>query len=60
MSAQSGYAFEDLALGMSAKFVETIEERDVVLFAEISGDTNPIHLDEDFAARSAAALHMAC
>ena len=52
MSAQSGYAFEDLALGMSAKFVKTIEERDVVLFAEISGDTNPIHLDEDFAARS--------
>jgi 3-hydroxybutyryl-CoA dehydratase len=53
MSEQSGYAFEDLSVGMSAKFIKTIEERDVVLFAEISGDTNPIHLDEDFAARSA-------
>ena len=52
MSPQSGYAFEDLALGMSASFVKTIEERDVQLFAEISGDTNPIHLDEEFAARS--------
>ncbi|MDP6068846.1 MAG: MaoC family dehydratase [Alphaproteobacteria bacterium] len=37
---------------MSASFVKTIEERDVQLFAEISGDTNPIHLDEEFAARS--------
>ena len=42
--------FEDMALGMSATFAKTITDADLVLFVGVSGDTNPVHLDEDYAA----------
>jgi 3-hydroxybutyryl-CoA dehydratase len=45
-----GYYLEDLALGMSAGFAKTITDADIVLFAGVSGDTNPVHLDAEFAA----------
>jgi 3-hydroxybutyryl-CoA dehydratase len=44
-----GYALEDLSIGMSATYERTVTEADVVKFAHISGDHNPVHLDEDFA-----------
>lgn len=44
-----GYCFEDLSVGMSASFGKTITEADVVLFAGISGDINPAHINEEFA-----------
>ena len=34
---------------MTAIFTKTVTEADIVLFAGISGDTNPVHLDEEFA-----------
>lgn len=43
------YFFEDLKPGMSAVYVKTVTDADVVGFAEVSGDHNPIHLDEEFA-----------
>jgi 3-hydroxybutyryl-CoA dehydratase len=43
------YAIEDLAVGMSAKFVRTVTERDISSFGGVSGDTNPVHFDETFA-----------
>jgi 3-hydroxybutyryl-CoA dehydratase len=43
------YAIEDLSPGMSANFVKTVTERDIALFGEVSGDTNPVHFDETFA-----------
>lgn len=45
-----GYYLEDLEIGMSESFSKTISEADVNLFAELSGDTNPVHLDEEYAA----------
>ncbi|WP_439815843.1 MaoC family dehydratase [Zavarzinia sp. CC-PAN008] len=42
--------FEDIAIGQSASFAKTVTEADIVLFAGISGDTNPVHLDAAFAA----------
>jgi 3-hydroxybutyryl-CoA dehydratase len=36
--------------GDSASFSKTITEADVVLYAGISGDTNPLHLDAEYAA----------
>jgi len=45
-----GYAFEDLATGMSASFSRTVTEADIVNFAGVSGDFNPVHMDEEFAA----------
>ena len=47
-----GYYFEDLSVGLSAVFTKTISEADLVLFAGVSGDTNPLHLDEEFASNS--------
>lgn len=44
-----GYFFEDLQVGMEASFSKTITEAEVLLFAVLSGDTNPSHLDEAFA-----------
>ncbi|WP_271270558.1 MaoC family dehydratase [Aliamphritea hakodatensis] len=45
-----GYYLEDLEVGMSDSYEKTISEADVNLFAELSGDTNPVHLDEEYAA----------
>ena len=47
-----GYYFEDLSVGMTASFGKTITEADLLMFAGVSGDTNPIHLDQDFASRT--------
>ncbi len=45
-----GHRFEDLELGMSAFVSRTISEADILMFAGVSGDTNPVHLDQEFAA----------
>ncbi len=44
-----GYYLEDLKVGMTASYAKTVTEADVVLFAGISGDTNPVHMNEEFA-----------
>jgi 3-hydroxybutyryl-CoA dehydratase len=44
-----GYAFEDLEEGMSAVISKTVTEADIVLYAGVSMDTNPLHLDEAYA-----------
>ena len=49
MSDLHGYYIEDLQAGMSRSFSKTISEADICMFAGISGDTNPVHLDEEFA-----------
>ena len=43
-----GYYFEDLQTGMTASFSKTLTEADVVLFAGLSGDINPSHINEEF------------
>ena len=50
MAAQQGYVFEDLAVGMEASYVRAVTEADIVGFAEITGDRNPVHLDAAYAA----------
>ncbi len=44
-----GYAFEDLRVGMTALYSKTVTESDINLFCAISGDTNPLHLDYEYA-----------
>lgn len=43
------YTIDDLKPGMAESFTKTVSERDIQLFGEVSGDTNPVHFDEDFA-----------
>ena len=50
MSKLHGYYFEDLEVGMSDVFAKTVTEADIMAFAGMSGDTNPVHLNQDFAA----------
>jgi 3-hydroxybutyryl-CoA dehydratase len=40
---------EDLSVGQSAELIRTVEADDLVAFAAVTGDDNPVHLDEDFA-----------
>ncbi|MDV2078109.1 MaoC family dehydratase [Marinobacter xestospongiae] len=49
MNDLHGYYLEDLSIGMSASYAKTITEADVVLFAGISGDDNPVHLNAEYA-----------
>lgn len=44
-----GKYVDELSEGMTAIFTKTVTEADIVLYAGISGDTNPVHLDEEFA-----------
>ena len=45
----SGMTYEELEIGMSHEEVHTVTEQDVIDFAKISGDYNPLHMDEDYA-----------
>lgn len=45
--------FEDLSVGMTETLSKTISSADVVGFAQLTGDRNPIHLSEHFAAQTA-------
>ena len=46
------YCFEDLEVGMEASFAKTVSESDIVTFAEVTGDKNPVHLDAGYAAKT--------
>ena len=45
----NGYKFSELKIGMSAIFSRTITETDLRNFSGVSGDTNPMHLNEEYA-----------
>ena len=47
--ALNGYYIEELEEGMTAAFGKTITDADILMFAGVSGDTNPVHLNEEFA-----------
>lgn len=52
MSPTKSYCIEDLAVGMESSSSKTVTEADIVAFAEVSGDKNPVHLDADYAAKT--------
>ena len=43
---------QDLRVGMSASIAKAVTLEDVQMFAQVTGDTNPLHLDEAVAAKS--------
>ncbi len=44
--------FDELVVGRSAEFAKTITEADVVMFAGVTGDFNPVHIDAVAAAKT--------
>lgn len=44
-----GLTIDDIDVGMEARFSKTITDADIVMFAGVSGDTNPVHLDQEYA-----------
>ena len=49
MDFELGKSYDQLQIGEEASFSKTITETDVYLFAGISGDFNPMHVNEEFA-----------
>ncbi|MCV2402813.1 MaoC family dehydratase [Marinomonas sp. C2222] len=46
----SGYTLEQLSVDQSVEYRKTVTQADVQAFADVTGDTNPVHLDEEYAA----------
>ena len=43
---------EEIKIGMCATYTQTITDADIKCFAGLSGDRNPVHMDEDYARNS--------
>ncbi|MBW1869026.1 MAG: hypothetical protein JRI73_06955 [Deltaproteobacteria bacterium] len=52
MDFELGKSYRQLKIGEEASFTKTITETDVYLFAGISGDFNPMHVNEEFAKKT--------
>ncbi len=48
-----GLFLEDLTIGQSAELTYTVDDAAIVAFAQVTGDNNPVHLDEAYAAGTA-------
>ncbi len=49
MKELHGHYLEDLSVGMTDIYAKTVTEADIVLFAGVSCDTNPVHINQLFA-----------
>ena len=47
-----GYFIEDLKVGQKAELKKKITENDIQQFAELTGDNNPVHINNEFAERT--------
>ena len=43
---------EDIKIGMSRELNKIVTDQDIALFAQVTTDYNPVHLDDDYAQRS--------
>lgn len=53
MNDFEGFAITELEVGQSAEIVRLVDDEAVRRFAEVSGDFNPLHMDEEYARKSA-------
>lgn len=49
---KDSYKIEEITVGMSASMSHVVTDEDVRKFADVSGDHNPVHLDEEYASQS--------
>jgi acyl dehydratase len=50
MSTLTNIPYADIQLGQTATYSSTVGDKEVRLFAAVSGDVNPLHLDQAYAA----------
>lgn len=48
----NSYKIEEIEIGMEVSYSQTITDSDVKAFSGISGDKNPVHMDEEYASKS--------
>lgn len=47
-----GYTIDQLTVGQKASFAKTVTETDIYLFAGVTGDINPAHVNEAYASKT--------
>ena len=47
-----GFYFEEIEVGQEASISKTITESDIISFANITGDNNPVHISHSFAKKT--------
>jgi 3-hydroxybutyryl-CoA dehydratase len=52
MTESTNTPYEALEIGQTASYSRMVSEREIQLFAALSGDRNPVHLDADYAAKT--------
>ncbi|MCX8086436.1 MAG: MaoC family dehydratase [Rhodocyclaceae bacterium] len=50
MNEVGGYTIDELAVGMSAEYAKTVTEADLLFFGAATGDLQPVHFNEEYAA----------
>ena len=48
----NSFSVNELSVGQSAEMLRTVSEGDLYVYAGVTGDYNPVHLDAEFAAKS--------
>ncbi|MHA2203305.1 MAG: MaoC family dehydratase [Candidatus Hodarchaeales archaeon] len=46
------FSYSEIKIGQRAEIKRTVTDEDIKKFAEVSGDRNPIHLDENYAKKT--------
>lgn len=49
MQFDTGKSYEELEIGETASFTKTISESDIYMFAGVTGDFNPMHINAEYA-----------
>lgn len=49
VEALRGLYLDEIKVGQQAVFAKTVTEADIVAYAGVSGDMNPVHVNEEFA-----------
>lgn len=52
MATIENIPYDEISIGQTAEYSRTLSEDDITLFAHVSGDVNPVHLDENFASNT--------
>ncbi|MBL4619389.1 MAG: MaoC family dehydratase N-terminal domain-containing protein [Marinicaulis sp.] len=52
MTMIENHTYDEIQIGDKASIIRILTEKDIALFAAVSGDVNPTHLDEEYARSS--------